>query len=95
MHTSFSHRLSLSSKRPRQDRRDSGVSAAVWEWLGSMRSTEQTYPPSGPGRTGGTRVYPPLCGSGWTLCILVLPRCVPISQAGQAGPGDSGVSAAV
>ena len=33
MHTSFSHGASLSPKRPRQDQGDSGVSAAVWEWL--------------------------------------------------------------
>ena len=33
MHTSFSPGASLSPKRSRQDRRDSGVSAAVWEWL--------------------------------------------------------------
>ena len=29
----FSHEASLSPIRPRQYRRDSGVSAAVWEWL--------------------------------------------------------------
>ena len=32
MHTSFSHGAPLSPKRPRQHRRDSGVSAAMWEW---------------------------------------------------------------
>ena len=31
-------------------------------------------------------MYPPLSGSAWTLCILVLPRCVPIPQAAQARP---------
>ena len=33
MHTSFSNGASLSLKRPRQYRRDLGVSAALWEWL--------------------------------------------------------------
>ena len=33
MHTRFSHGASLSPKRPRHDQRDSGVSAALWEWL--------------------------------------------------------------
>ena len=35
-------------------------------------------------------MYPPLCGSGWTLRILVLPRCVPIPQAAHAGPEGLG-----
>ena len=30
-------------------------------------------------------MYSPLCGSGWTMCILVLPRDVPIPQVAQAG----------
>ena len=57
--SSYSHGASLSPKRPRQDRRDSGVSAAVWEWMGlvSPRTpTGRPYPPSGPGRMGRTRV---------------------------------------
>ena len=33
MHTWFSQGASLSPKRPTHDRRDSGVSAAEWEWL--------------------------------------------------------------
>ena len=33
MHTWLSHRASLTPMRLKQDRRDSGVSAAVWEWL--------------------------------------------------------------
>ena len=33
MHTSLSHGASLSPKRPKQDRTNSGVSPAVWEWL--------------------------------------------------------------
>ena len=54
--------------RPRQDRRDSGVSAAVWGWvvwcpLINPHGASLSLP--GPGRTGGTRVYPLLCGGGW------------------------------
>ena len=88
--------------RPRQDRRDSGVSAAVWGWVvwcplktptgrpypspaqagpeglgcirrcvgvGGVVSSHNPHGASlslpGPGRTGGTQVYPPLCGGGW------------------------------
>ena len=40
-------------------------------------------------------MYPPLCGSGWTLSILVLARGVPIPQADKQGWRDSGVSTAV
>ena len=67
MHTSFFHGASLSTKRPRQDRRNSGASAAVWEWLDLVYPRSPTghpYPPSGRGSTRGTRVYPPLFGSG-------------------------------
>ena len=93
MHTLFSHGAPLSAKLPKQDRKNSGVSAAVWEWPGPCipRSPRGCpYPPSGPCRTGGTRVYPLLCGSGWTLCILVLPQGVPITQAAQVGPRGLG-----
>ena len=46
MHTSFSHGASLSTKRPRQDRTDSGVSAAVWQPELSEREKDGTltYP---------------------------------------------------
>ena len=93
VHTSFSHGAPLYPKRPQQDRRDSGVSAAMWEWLylvSPCAPTGRPYPPSGLGRAGGTRVYPPLCGNGWTLCLLVLPRGVPIPQAARAGPEGVG-----
>ena len=86
--SSFSHGASLSPKRPRHDRRDLGVPAAAWEWLGPCIGCSRTgrpYPPSGPGGTGETRVYPPMCGIGRTLCILVLQRGVPIPQPAQAG----------
>ena len=119
VHTSFSHKACLSPKRPGQDRRDSGASAAVWEWLahaylvlpagvpipkaaqagpgglgcigrrvGSAgpcipRSpTGRPYPPSGPGRTEGTRVYSPLCGSGCALCIPRSPTGRPYPKSG-------------
>ena len=67
MHTVFSDGASLSPKWPKQDCRDSGVFAAVWEWVDHvypLSPTGRPYPPNGPGRAGGTRVYPPLCGSG-------------------------------
>ena len=57
---------SLSPERPRQDRRDSDVSAAVWGGARSSNAhgtpTGRPYPPNGIGRTRGTRVSPPLCG---------------------------------
>ena len=74
--SSLSHGASLSPKRPTQDRGDSSVSAAVWELVDLVYPRPpagRPHHPSGPGRTGGTRLYPPLCGSGWPLCILVLP----------------------
>ena len=89
--SSLSHGASLSRKRPRQDWRDSGVSAAKWDWLDLVfpRSpTGRPYPPSGPGGPGGTWLYPPLCGSVWALWILVLPRGVTIPQVTQAGPEE-------
>ena len=91
--SSLSHGASLSPKRPTQDRGDSSVSAAVWELVDLVYPCfpmARSYPPSGPGRLGGTRVYPLLCGGGWTLCILVPPRGVRITQAAQAGPEGLG-----
>ena len=87
--SSYPHVASLSPKRPRQDRRDSGVSAAVSRWMGYMSPRTpagRRYPPSGLGTTGGTRVSPPLCGSGWALCLLVPPRGIPIPEMAQVGP---------
>ena len=55
--SSFSHGASLSPKRPRQDRRDSGVSAAVWESLHRVYPRSPTVRPyiaSGPRMIGGT-----------------------------------------
>ena len=86
--SSYPHGAPLSPKGPNQDRRDSGVSAAVWGWMvcvSPRTPTGRPYPPRGPTRTGGTRVYPPLCGGGWCACLLVSPRGVPIPQAAQAG----------
>ena len=69
--------------RPRQDRRDSGVSAAVWG-VGGVVSPPNPHgvslSPRGPGRTGGTRVYPPLCGGGWCGASAKPPR------RGRSGP---------
>ena len=91
--TSYSNGASLASKQPREDCRDSGASAAVWEWMRSVSPrtpTGRPYAPSGPGRTPGTRVYPPLCGSGFFLCLLVLPRATPIPQTAQRGVDELG-----
>ena len=93
MHTSFSQGASLSLKRPRQDRRNSAVSTDVWGWLDLVyppSPTGRPYSPSGPSTTEGTQVYPPLCGNCGTLCIVVLPRGVPIPQAAQARPEGLG-----
>ena len=49
----------------------------------------------GPGRTGGTRVYPPLCGGGWCGVPSKPPRGVPIPPRPRQDRRDSGVSAAV
>ena len=73
LHTSFSHGASLSPKPSTQDRRDSSLWEAFWEWLDRVHtwfSNGAPYPASGSGsRTRGTRVYAPLCGSGYILCI--------------------------
>ena len=49
----------------------------------------------GPSRTGGTRVYPPLCGGGWCGVPSQPPRGVPIPPRPRQDRRDSGVSAAV
>ena len=51
--------------------------------------------PRGPGRTGGTRVSPPLCGGGTTPCAPKPPRGVPIPPRPGWDRRDSGVTAAV
>ena len=118
--------------RPMQDRRDSGVAAAVWgrdltvypqsptgrpypsaaqagpEGLGCSRRCVGEGPhraPTiphraslslrGPGRTGGTRVKPPLCGGGTSPCTHNPPRGVPIPPRPRQDRRDSGVTAAV
>ena len=118
--------------RPSQDRRDSGVSAAVWGWMVRclLKSpTGRPYPPvaqagpegigcirrcvrvdgvvfpqkrhgaalspHGPGKTGGTRVYPPLCGGGRCGASSLPLRGVPIPPRPRHNRRDSGVSAAV
>ena len=67
--TGHPHGASLSPRQPRQDQRDSGVSTTAWRGVGSAIIPDppppppgRPYTPNGPGRTGGTRVYPPLCG---------------------------------
>ena len=49
----------------------------------------------GPGRTGGTRVQPPLCGGGTSPCAPEPPRNVPIPPRPRQDPRDSVVTAAV
>ena len=49
----------------------------------------------GPGRTGGARVSPPLCGGGNSSCVLKPPRGVPIPPRPRQDRRDSGVTAAV
>ena len=44
----------------------------------------------GPGRTGGTRVYPPLCGGGVVWCPLLTPTGRPYPSPAQAGPEGLG-----
>ena len=49
----------------------------------------------GLGRTGETRVYPPLCGAGTSPCAPEPPRGVPIPPRPKPDRRDSGVTAAV
>ena len=49
--------------------------------------------PRGPGKTGGTRVYPPLRGVGWCGVSLKPPRGVPIPPRPTQDWRDSAVSA--
>ena len=49
----------------------------------------------GPGKTGGTRVQPPLCGGGSSPCAQNPPRGVPIPPRPRQDRRDSGVAAAV
>ena len=91
--SSLSHGAPVFPQRPRHDRGDSGLSAAVQGWLDlvSHRSpTASRYPPSGRGRAGGTRVYPPLWEGGWALCIPCFPTGRHYPRAAQAGPQGLG-----
>ena len=62
----FPRGAALSPTRPRQDRRDSAVSAELLGGVGRSiipdPPTESPYPPNGPSKTGGTQMYAPLCG---------------------------------
>ena len=58
--------------------------------------TGHPYPPNGQGRTGRTRVYPPLCGEalqGWRY--MTPPWGAPIPQTAQARPEGLGCIRAV
>ena len=79
------HGASLSPKRPKHDMSDSGVSGAVWGGAASAivpePPTGRPYPSSGPRRTGGTQVYPPLCGEEMEIrSYTAPPRGFPIPQ---------------
>ena len=79
--------------RSRQDRRDSGVTAAVWGRDLSVRPQNPhgaSLSLRGPGRTGGTRVEPPLCGGGTSPCAPETPTGHPYPSAAQAGPEGLG-----
>ena len=83
---------------PKQDRRDSGVTPAVWGKTPDRVPTNlhgASLSFRGPGRTGGTQVCPPLCGGGTTLCAHKPPRGVPIPLRPRQDQRDSGVTAAV
>ena len=83
-YTWFSHGASLSPERPTHDRRDSGVSAASWDRLDCVHTWfchRASLSPKLP-RTGGIRVYPWLCGSGWILCIPDSPTGRPYPPSG-------------
>ena len=87
-------------KRPRKDRRDSGVSAAVWGGFGDPNAhgspTGRPYPPNGLGRTGGTRVYPPLRGEELEALSYIPHQGASLSPKRPRQDGrDSGVFAAV
>ena len=60
------------------------------------RPTGRPYPHDGPSRTGGTRVYPPLCGRNWRPQHTRPPHGAPPSpKRCRQGRRDSGVSATV
>ena len=56
---------------------------------------EASLSPRSPGRSGGTRVCPPLCGDGWCGVSSKPPRGVPIPPQPRQVRRDPGVSAAV
>ena len=94
-HTRPPHGAHLFPKRPRQDRRDSGVCAAVW----GVGSPNARGPPRGhpyslnnPGRTRGTRVLPPLCAEGLEgQSYPTTPRGSPIPPNGLGKTGKTRV----
>ena len=84
--------------RPRHDRRDSGVTAAVWGRdlsLCPQNPHGASLSLRGPGMTGGIRVQPPLCGGRTSPCAPKAPRGVPIPPRPRQDRRDSGVTAAM
>ena len=88
VHTLLSHRACLSPKRPRQDRRDSGVSAALWEWLRPVHTSFSylaSLSPKRPRQDWGDLGASSAVWEWLAHEYLVLPQGVPIPQAIQAG----------
>ena len=84
------HGASLSPKRPTHYRRDAGVSAAVWGGARNpfVHSTPRgvPIPQKGPGKTGGSPVYLPLCGEELKVQSQpTYPRGLPMPETAQAG----------
>ena len=93
VHTLFSHGASLCPKRPRRDRRNSGVSAAVWE---DGDGNAQVFPRGAPipqaaqARPGGLGCIRRCVRVAGPYACLALPRGVLIPQTAQAGPDGLG-----
>ena len=81
MQALFSHRANVSPKRPTQDRRNSGVSAALWEWLDPMHSWFShgaSLFPKRPRQNKGLGCMCRCAGVAESCAYPVLPRGVPI-----------------
>ena len=73
MHTCLSHGASLIPKWSRQDRRDWGVSAAVWERLEPVYTWFSHRPPLSPRQLGQDRLDSGVFTSLWQWLDLGVP----------------------